>query len=65
MGATYIGNQSAGGFCRLNEGLDIARMTGTHLDDGNLVLFRQAEQRLGYSHVVIEVSLGIEHVVFL
>ena len=65
MGAAYVGDQTAGGLCRLCECLDVARMAGTHLDDGDLVLLRQAEEGLGHAYVVVEVALGIEHIVFL
>ena len=40
-------------------------MTGTHLYHGNLMLLGQTEERLGYTHVIVEVPLGIEHIVFL
>ena len=40
-------------------------MTGSHLNDGNLVLFRQAEECLGYADIVVEVPLCIEHIIFL
>ena len=40
-------------------------MAGAHLDDGYLVFRSQAEQRLGHPYVVVEVALGVEHVVLL
>ena len=65
MGSANVGDQSAGRLSRLGEGLDVARMAGTHLDDGYLVLLREAEKGLGHSHVVVEVALCVEHVVLL
>ena len=65
MGSAYVGDQTAGGLCRLCECLDVARMAGAHLDDGDLVLLRQAEEGLGHAYVVVEVALGVEHIVFL
>ena len=65
VGTTDVGNESAGGFDGLYERLDVARVAGTHLDDGYLVLLGQAEQCLGHTHVVVEVTLGVEHVVLL
>lgn len=38
-------------------------MRGTHLDNGNIVIGRQAEQRLGHAHVVVVVALGMHDMV--
>ena len=43
VGASHIGNQSASGLCRLDQCLDVARMRGTHLHNGNIVVLVQAE----------------------
>ena len=65
VGFTHIGDQTAGGLCRLCQGLDVPRMTGAHLDDGNLMILRQAEQGLGHTDIIVEVALCIEHIIFL
>ena len=65
MGTSHISDEATGGLCRLGQCLDVARMAGAHLDNGNVVFLCQAEQRLGHAHVVIEIALGIEHVVLL
>ena len=38
-------------------------MRGTHLHYCYVVLVRQSEQRLGYPHVVVEVTLCSHHVI--
>lgn len=40
-------------------------MRGTHLHDGNLVLWAQTEQCLWHTDIVVEVSLGVHDVEFL
>ena len=40
-------------------------MAGTHLYHGNLVLGIEAEQRLGYAHIVVEIALGGHHIILL
>ena len=65
MGFAHVGDEAAGGLCRLGEGLDVAGVAGPHLNDGYLVAGGQAEEGLGHTHVVVEVALGVEHVVFL
>ena len=65
MGAAHVGDESAGGFHGFHQCLDVAGMGGTHLYDGNLVLGLQAQQRLRNAHVVVEVALGVEHIIFL
>ena len=61
----HIGDEAAGRFSRLGQRLDVARVAGAHLDDGYLVVAVQPEEGLGHTHVVVEVALGEEHVVFL
>ena len=65
MSSAYIGDQTTGGLCRLCERLDVARMAGAHLDDGDFVLLCQSEEGLGHAYVVVEVALSVEHIVFL
>ena len=65
MGPAYIGNQTTGGLCRFCQCLDVARMTGPHLDDSYLMLACQSEQCLGNTYVVIEVALSVEHIELL
>ena len=65
MGTTHVGDESAGGLGSLGQRLDVARMRGTHLDDGYLVLRTQTEQRLGHAYIVVEVALGSQHIVLL
>ena len=65
MSAPHIGDEPAGGLCRLGQRLDVAGVAGTHLYDGNLVFGAQAQQRLWHAHVVVEVALCGQHVVLL
>ena len=65
MGAADVGDEAAGGLNVFHELLDVARVGGAHLDDGNLVVGIEAEQCLGHTDVVVEVALGVHHVVFL
>ena len=65
MGAPHVGYQATGRLSRLNKRLDVAWMTGTHFDDGNLMRLRQTEERLGHSHVIIEITLCVKHLIFL
>ena len=65
MGTAYVGDQATSRLCRLSERLDVARMTGAHLDDGNLVFLRQSEEGFGHAYIVVEVALSVEHIVFL
>ena len=63
MGTSYVGDEAAGGLGGLHKRLDVARVGGPHLHDGNVVLLVQPEQGLGHADVVIEISLGGHHVV--
>ena len=65
MGFANVRDQTARRFSRLHQRLDVAGVAGPHLNDGNLVLLRQAEQCLRHAHVVIEVALRGQNVVFL
>ena len=65
MGSAYIGNKSTSRFSCLSKRLDIARMTGSHLNDSYLMLLCEAEQRLRHTNIIIEITLSIEHIVFL
>ena len=64
VGAAYIGDQSARRLAGLYQGLDVARMRGSHLHHSDVVAVVQTEQRLGHSHIVVEVALRSHHVVF-
>ena len=61
----HVGNQAAGGLGGFGQRLDVARVAGAHLDDGNLMHDAQAEQRLGHTHIVVEVALGRHLVIAL
>ena len=65
VGTTNVGNQSASRFSGLSQRLDVAWVTGTHLNHGYFVLLVQTEQRLGYTYIIVKVTLGVEHIVFL
>ena len=65
MRPSHISDKTTCGLGCLYEGLDVARMRCSHLDDSYLVLFRETEQRLGHSHVIIEITLSVEHIIFL
>ena len=40
-------------------------MTCSHLYHGNFMLGAQSEERLGHTHVVIEIALGKQYIIFL
>ena len=63
MGASYVGNQATCRLGSLHQRLDVARMRGSHLHYGNVVLLVESEQRLGHTHVVVEVALCSHHVI--
>ena len=63
MGSSDVGDESAGGLSSLDECLDVARVGCSHLDHGNVRLVVDAEQRLGYADIVVEVTLGGHHMV--
>ena len=65
VGTPHVGDESAGGLGSLYQRLDVARVRGSHLHDGDVVLVAQAEQGLGHAHVVVEVALRRHHVVAL
>ena len=65
VGTSYVGDESAGGFGRLYQRLDVARVRGSHLYDGNVVVVVQSEQRLRHTYIVVEVALGSHHVIAL
>ena len=65
MGASYVGDQATVGLSSLYECLDVARMRGTHLYNGNIVAVVEAEQRLGNANVVVEVTLRRHDVITL
>ena len=62
---TYIGDQSDVGFANIHQLVDVARMTGSHLDNGYLMFGFQAQHRSRYTDTIVEVALCIEHIVFL
>ena len=61
----YIGNQAAGGFSGFDKRLNVTRVTGSHLNDGDFVLGGETQQCFGDTYVIIEVTLGRHHVIFL
>ena len=63
MGTSYVGDEAAGGLGGLHKRLDVARVGGPHLHDGNVVVVIQTEECLRHADVVIEISLGGHHVV--
>ena len=65
VGLAHISNKAAGGLGSLGERLDVTWMAGAHLNDGDLVLGSEAQQRLGHAHIVVEVALGSHHIIFL
>ena len=65
MGLSHVGDQAAGGFSGFGQGLDVARVAGAHLDNGNLMHDTEAEKCLGHAHVVVEVALGCHLVITL
>ena len=65
MSASHVGDETTGGLSRLCQRLDVARVAGTHLDDGDVVFGGQSEECLGHPHIVVEVALRVEHVVLL
>ena len=38
MGTSHVGNKATGGFSRLYQRLDITRMRGAHLHNGNICI---------------------------
>ena len=40
-------------------------MAGSHFNDCNLMLFCQAEECFGNAYIIVEVTLRIEHIIFL
>ena len=58
MGATYVGDEAAVGVGDAAEEGYLARVVGTHLDDGNLRVFGDGEERQRHTEVVVEVALG-------
>ena len=65
VGTAHVGDHAAGRLHILHELADVIGMGSSHLHDGDLMLFAQAEECLGHAHVVVEVALGKHHVVFL
>ena len=65
VGTTHVGDESVVGTDDFNEGFDFARMVGSHLNDGYVVVFCKLKEGLGYPDMVVEITLGIKHVVFL
>ena len=65
VGTTHIGDEATGRLGRLYQRLDVAGMRSTHLYDGNVVVVTEAEQRLGNTHIVVEVTLGSHHAIAL
>ena len=65
MGTTNVGDKPTGGLGCLSKSLDIARMTGSHLDYCYLMVFVKTEQSLGHTDIIVEVALSVEHVELL
>ena len=63
MGTSDAGDESAGGLSGLYECLDVTRMAGSHLNDGDIVVLSKSEQCLRYTDVVVEVALGGQYVI--
>ena len=65
VGLADIGYEAEVGLGDSHEVGYVIRMAGTHLNHGYLVLLVQTEQRLGYTYIIVKVTLGVEHIVFL
>ena len=65
MGFAHVGYQPTVGFHYLYEGLDFARMVGTHLYYGDVVFLSQSQQCLGHADMVVEIALSVEYVILL
>ena len=65
VGTSHVGDETTSGFGRLYQCLDVARMRGTHLYDSYLCLVVQSKERLGHTHVVVEVTLRCHHAIAL
>lgn len=65
VGSAHIGNHAAGGLDILDQRADVAGMGCAHLHYSYLVGVVESQQRLGHSHIVVEVALGVHHAVAL
>ena len=65
MRLSDVGDEAAGGLGSLGKRADVARMACAHLNDGDVVFVGQSEQRFRYAHVVVEIALGGQNIVFL
>ena len=58
MRLAYIGDQTVLWLDNLHECLYVARMAGSHLHNGNVVVGGEPEERLGHTYIVVEIALG-------
>ena len=65
MRTTHVCDERIVGLNYLHQRLDVARVRRAHLHDRDVVCGVQAQQCLRHADVVVEVALGVEHVVFL
>ena len=65
MRTAHVCDERIVGLNDLHQRLDVARVRRAHLHDCYVVCRVQAQQCLGHADVVVEVALGVEHVVFL
>ena len=63
MRLAYVGDESAVGVDDGGELSNLARMVGSGLHYGNVVEWREAEERFGHADVVVEVSGSGQHAV--
>ena len=65
MSLSHVGYYSAVRFHDVHQLLYVAGMTRSHLHYSDFVFRFQSQQRLRHTDVVVEVSLGIQYIVFL
>ena len=58
MCLAYIGDQTVLWLDNLHECPYVARMAGSHLHNGNVVVGGEPEERLGHTYIVVEIALG-------
>ena len=58
MGAAHVGDKAEVGVGDATEVGNLARMTGPHLDDGNLCVGGDGEEREGHTEVVVKIAGG-------
>lgn len=65
MGVSDIRDETAGRLDILHKALDIVGMAGSHLYDSNVIVCREAHQRLRHANIVVEVTFRMHHAVTL